>query len=93
MKQVNAGTGARANHPFERCFHNLGEHSLDDALGALKGAAQSEQCSLNAYDWAQQALPGAELKPGYGYGTVEELHRIYRRDFETSRVKDALREN
>jgi hypothetical protein len=46
---------------------------------------------MNAYDWIQEALPEAELKRAFAFGTVGELYRSYSRGQEYSRFKGTLR--
>ncbi|MBC8737031.1 hypothetical protein F6X40_09440 [Paraburkholderia sp. UCT31] len=78
-------------HPLQHCFHNLAEYSPDKALGALTEAVHAEKRGMNAYDWVQEALPGAELKPAFAFGTVGELYRNYSRGQEYNRFKQTLR--
>lgn len=84
-------SGTKVKHPFESCFHDMGGYSGDDALGALSRAILSNQRGMNAFDWAQTALPGAALKAGYAFGTVGELHRSFARDQEYGRFKRVVR--
>lgn len=82
---------APARHPFEAAFHDLGPHTAIEALEALAVAVQAGKRDMNAYDWAEQALPGAALKVGYAVGTVEELNRTFARDQEFKRFITTVR--
>jgi hypothetical protein len=79
-------------HPFAECFFDLGDHTAEDALVALSNTVKSGQRELNAYDWTQEALPGATMKPGHAIGTVGELHRKYTQGQEYIRFVGVLRE-
>lgn len=94
MKTVPAlRQSTHVKHPFAACFHELGKHTPSEALDALSKAVQADKNGgMNAYDWAQQALPGASLLPGYAVGTVEELQRSYSRDQEFRRFVSVIDE-
>lgn len=78
-------------HPFAHYFTTLASYSPAQALVALGEAIRADKRAMNAYDWVQEALPGAELKPAFAFGTVGELYRSYSRGQEYLRFKDTLR--
>jgi len=78
-------------HPFAHYFLTLASFSPGQALEALSAAVRAEKRAMNAYDWIQEALPGAELKPAFAFGTVGELYRTYSRGQEYVRFKGTLR--
>jgi hypothetical protein len=82
---------SKTPHPFERCFTTLADYSPERAIGALSDAVRAEKQGMNAYDWIQEALPEAELKRAFAFGTVGELYRSYSRGQEYSRFKGTLR--
>jgi hypothetical protein len=66
---------SKTPHPFERCFTTLADYSPERAIGALSDAVRAEKQGMNAYDWIQEALPEAELKRAFAFGTVGCLRR------------------
>jgi hypothetical protein len=78
-------------HPFACYFIELANYSPGQAFEALSEAVRAEKRAMNAYDWIQEALPGAELKPAFAFGTVGELYRSYSRGQEYLRFKGTLR--
>ena len=78
-------------HPFAHYFITLANYSPAQALEALSEAIRAEKRAMNAYDWVQETLPGAELKPAFAFGTVGELYRNHSRGQEYVRFKETLR--
>jgi hypothetical protein len=83
----------QSKHPFAAVFLDLGDHTAEDALEALTEALKAEKKhDENAYEWVQQALPGATMKPGHAFGTLGEIYKSYTRGQEYIRFTGVLGE-
>ena len=83
---------AKNKHPFAAAFFDLADYKPEDALAALTKAIHAERRGEQAWDWVQEALPGAVMKPNLAIGTLDELYRTFSRDQEFIRFASTLQD-